>query len=267
MRAPQANILIFDSGVGGLSIASHIHQLLPAANLTYLADNALFPYGMLEDQLLIDRVCLLIGQAVSTYKPQLIVIACNSASTLVLPALREMTGIPVVGVVPAIKPAASLSRSKVIGLLATPGTIQRDYTDELIGDFAKDCEIIRVGSSELVLLVEQKLAGKPPSSTRLKQIMAQFQQHPNWQQMDTLVLACTHFPLIKDELASIAPQIRHWVDSGEAIARRAQSLLLDIQPVASSQAGWMALFSERSKISPPLVAYFNQLGFRDLRQL
>jgi glutamate racemase len=267
MSAPQSNILIFDSGVGGLSIASHIHQLLPAAKLTYLADNAWFPYGLLKDRVLIDRVCLLIGQAVAEHHPKLIVIACNSASTLVLPALRQMTGIPVVGVVPAIKPAASLSSSKVIGLLATPGTIQRDYTDELIGDFAKDCEIIRVGSSELVLLVEQKLAGITPSPSRLKEIMAQFQQHPQGQHMDTLVLACTHFPLIKNELASIAPQILHWVDSGEAIARRVQSLMPAIQPDVSKQSSWQAMFTDRSKISLPLTAYLNELGFRDVRQL
>lgn len=267
MTAPPTNILIFDSGVGGLSIASHINQLLPTATLAYLADNALFPYGLLQDQALIDRVCLLIEQAVATHTPDLIVIACNSASTLVLPKLRQMTGIPVVGVVPAIKPAAYLSRSKVIGLLATPGTIQRDYTDELIGDFARDCQIIRVGSSELVHLVEQKLAGIPPSPVRLEQIMAQFEQHPHWQQMDTLVLACTHFPLIKNELASVAPQIHHWVDSGDAIARRVQSLLLDIAPTEKQATRWQALFTDRSKISLALERYLNELGFKELRQL
>ena len=134
MNTVTANILVFDSGVGGLSIVEHIQQLLPASRLCYLADNKHFPYGLLDAPALIARVSDLISAAVQHQQADIVVIACNTASTLVLPELRRILDIPVVGVVPAIKPAAKLSLNKVIGLLATPGTIQRDYTDDLIGD-------------------------------------------------------------------------------------------------------------------------------------
>lgn len=267
MASTSANILVFDSGVGGISIVSHIQQLIPDANLSYLADNALFPYGMLNDQTLIKRVCLLIQHSLAITQPDLIVIACNSASTLVLPALRQQLDIPIVGVVPAIKPAALQSQSKVIGLLATPGTIKRDYTDELIGEFARDCQIIRVGSSELVTLVEAMIAGHPPDISQLEAVLQPFNKHPQGELLDTVVLACTHFPLIREPLAAAAPAIRYWVDSGEAIARRVQSLLL--QSVASPKPHRppIALFTDTAKINQAVATYFASYGLGNIQQL
>jgi glutamate racemase len=267
MTAKQPNILIFDSGVGGLSIAEHVRDMLPFAAIDYVADNALFPYGLLQDSRLIERVCLIINQAISSNKPDIIVIACNSASTLVLPTLREKLGIPVVGVVPAIKPAAKISKSKVIGLLATPGTILRDYTDELIGEFARDCEIIKVGSSELVQLVEQKVAGTPPTQNNLEEVLRPLTNHPRWQNMDTIVLACTHFPLIKQELAITAPNIKYWVDSGEAIARRVKSLLDEQGKDAPEIQLSKAQFSDLNTLNSHQRAFLSSLGFTELQQL
>ena len=255
-----ANILVFDSGVGGLSIVQHIRQQLPTASINYLADNKLFPYGLLDDQTLITRVIELVVTAVARYQADIVVIACNTASTLVLPALRHRLDIPVVGVVPAIKPAAQQSQSKVIGLLATPGTIQRDYTDDLIADFANDCEIIRVGSSKLVTVVEDKLAGHAVIPATFNEIIALFHYHPRWQQMDTMVLACTHFPLVKDELAKAAPQLKYWVDSGDAIARRVHSLLHTSIPRDSHPAN-IALFTDCKDLATPLMGYLQTLGF------
>lgn len=225
MNPNAAQVLVFDSGVGGLSIVQHLRDTLPAIRIDYLADNLYFPYGMMSDADLIDRVMQLIETANRQLRPDLIVIACNSASTLALPALREKITTPIVGVVPAIKPAAQLSQSKVIGLLATPGTIKRDYTDELIAEFAPGCEVIRVGSSQLVEIVEQQLSGQAQSLEVFTPIVSPFIDNPAAANMDTVVLACTHFPLVQPQLAAVLPTIKHWVDSGAAIARRVEFLL------------------------------------------
>ncbi len=221
----QARILVFDSGVGGLSIVQHLRGQLPATRLTFLADNRCFPYGMMRDDALIERVVLLLHQACNHYRPDIVVVACNSASTLALPALRETLTIPVVGVVPAIKPAARLTQTGVIGLLATPGTVRRDYTDQLIAEFAPDCEVIKVGSSELVHMAEAYCHGIIHPVERFTDILAPLTAVTTTAAVDTVVLACTHFPLLKAALAKAAPEVRHWVDSGEAIARRVVQLL------------------------------------------
>lgn len=267
MASTQANILIFDSGVGGLSIVNHINQLLPDCSSTYLADNALFPYGMLDEQTLVHRVCHLIKQCIAVNKPDIIVIACNSASTLALPHLRKLIDIPVVGVVPAIKPAATQSDTKVIGLLATPGTIKRDYTDELISEFANDCEIVRLGSSKLVEIVEQKMAGQAPSKQQLNDVLQPFRAHAQWQKMDTIVLACTHFPLIQQEIAAVTPEICYWVDSGDAIARRIKFLLPNAMKRPSKKQRSIAMFTELAKVNESLKSYFSEYGFEQLQQL
>ncbi|WP_090367846.1 glutamate racemase [Ferrimonas sediminum] len=221
----MSSILLFDSGVGGLSVYSHIRQAFPAWPIHYLADNARFPYGELEDQVLVSGCVSLIHETVNTLKPALVVVACNSASTLALPALRQRLSVPVIGVVPAIKPAALLSRRKVIGLLATPGTVSRSYTDELVNQFAADCEVLRLGSSELVRLAEDKLAGRPVSTSVLASILQPFMG--KGARPDVVVLGCTHFPLLREELSAVLGPDVALVDSGDAIARRAQTLLSD----------------------------------------
>ncbi|MCH1925909.1 glutamate racemase [Shewanella sp. C32] len=217
------SILVFDSGVGGLSILTEMQKLLPQHHYHYLFDHARLPYGELDEQVLIDGCVALIVPVAQQIQADIVVIACNSASTLVLPALRAMLAIPVVGVVPAIKPAAQLSRSKHIGLLATPGTIKRHYTHQLIAEYASDCHVELFGSSELVMIAEQKCAGLPVSQQQLAQLLGPVSQTT----IDVLVLGCTHFPMLKEEIASVLGHGVTLLDSGEAIARRVQQLLAD----------------------------------------
>ena len=217
-----AKILVFDSGVGGLSILQALQQTLPACEYIYASDNRAFPYGTKSAAFLIERVHNVLQALIEKKQPDLIVVACNTASTLVLPRIRQHFSIPIVGVVPAIKPAAQQSKTKVIGLLGTPGTVDRPYTQELINEFASDCEVIRVGSAELVTLAEQFLRGGAVPSETLRRILKPLFDK---QQLDTIVLACTHFPLMKKQFINAAPRPINWVDSGDAIARRVSSLL------------------------------------------
>lgn len=212
-------ILMFDSGIGGISVFREIKQLLPNISIDYLFDNLHYPYGRLSERQLVDRLVELIGQVVQQNQPQLLVIACNTASTIALPALRAHLSIPVIGVVPAIKPAALLSKNKVIGLLATHGTINRDYVAQLADSFASDCSLIKVGTNELVLMAEQAFRGQSIDLERLASVC-----HPLINTVDTIVLGCTHFPLLKKQLTMVIPQTVTLIDSGQAIAKRVYAL-------------------------------------------
>ncbi|HJF73973.1 MAG TPA: glutamate racemase [Gallibacterium anatis] len=216
-------ILFFDSGVGGLSVYREVKALLPNYNYLYCLDNACFPYSEKPGKLLEQR-CVEICQKIAINQQiDLIVIACNTASTIVLPAMRAAFNCPIVGAVPAIKPAAEKTQTKVIGLLATKGTITRPYVDDLIQQYAKNCEVRRLGSTDLVEIAEQKLHGKKVDYLAIKRAVAEW--HYEYE-MDTVVLGCTHFPLLKAELKACLPQVSFFIDSGKAIARRVQSLLL-----------------------------------------
>lgn len=214
------HILVFDSGLGGLSVAREIIRAQPQCRISYLADTAYFPYGTKNDAELIARIDTLMEQAIRTLAPDIIVIACNTASTLALAHLRCRFTQPFVGVVPAIKPAAGLSHSKTLGVLATPATIIRPYTAQLIADFAGDCRVVTFGSQALVSMAEAVLCGlQPPIEAIERELDGLFEQ-PQGANMDTIVLACTHFPLLGGILKQAAPHIRHWVDSGAAVARQ-----------------------------------------------
>ncbi|EIY8043486.1 glutamate racemase [Vibrio vulnificus] len=215
----QPNVLVFDSGVGGLSVFQEINKLLPHLNYYYLFDNQAYPYGELSPQTLLNRVEVLVEKMSRHFDIDLVVIACNTASTIVLPTLRNLLSIPVVGVVPAIKPASSLA-SKAVGLIATPATVTRQYTHDLIRDFAKEKEVELLGSTRLVDIAEEKLRGKPVDLAELRSIL-----RPMVNKVDVAVLGCTHFPLIKEEIQSVLGESILLVDSGEAIARRVKDLL------------------------------------------
>lgn len=229
-------VLIFDSGVGGLSVLRDLRARLPALDVIYLGDNAFFPYGDLVDEQIVARVLRLVGDAETQFRPRIIVIACNTASTLVLDQLRARVKVPVVGVVPAIKPAAALTVSGRIGLLATPATVRRPYLDALIREHARDKEVLRVGSSALVQQAERWLAGQLLDRALISQSVQPLVEA----KVDTVVLGCTHFPLIRQALFQALPEVLHWVDSGEAIARRVEYLLSQaarlIDPQRPSQA-------------------------------
>jgi glutamate racemase len=246
--------LIFDSGVGGLSVLSEILRVRPTLSYVYVADNAGLPYGDKSAEWLQQRVSAVIGAALQMYTPKLLVIACNTASTLVLPQLRSEVSFPVVGVVPAIKPAAAISKNRVIGLLATPATVNRVYTDGLIQDFAKDCHVIRVGSSRLVELVERKLRDQPFPLDELQRICEPFLVATP--QPDTIVLGCTHFPLVPAEIKTVLPGMT-LVDSGAAIAQRVQTLLEGAQPspMVSRKILFTALDPSIDQLQPYLQNY------------
>lgn len=215
-------ILLLDSGVGGFSILEEVAKRLPQAHIHYIADQKFFPYGEKTEDWLKERVLFLVESHLQAYDVDLVVIACNTASTATLDTLRAHVKIPVVGVVPAIKTAAIHSKNKRIGVLATPGTVSREYLTNLIKTYAHDCQVRSVGSTELVRMAELSLQGTLPNPEQLKKIIQPFID----EECDQVVLGCTHFPLVKQALVTIAPSI-HWVDSGEAVARRVYSLLCE----------------------------------------
>ena len=213
-------ILMFDSGVGGLSVLSHIRAVLPAASIVYAGDNGGYPYGTKSEAEIAARVPALLGRLAERYKPRLIVIACNTASTIALAHVRAALDLPVVGTVPAIKPAALASKTRVIGVLGTDATVRQAYVDNLVGEFASDCTVIRHGSARLVDIAEAKLRGIAPAPDEMRAIMAGVYAAPDGAKVDQLVLACTHFPLLAGEIAAASPTGVTLVDSGAGIARR-----------------------------------------------
>jgi glutamate racemase len=216
----QAPVLLFDSGVGGLSVLERVRAHRPEAAIVYCADNAGFPYGTKSEADLAARVPVLLGRLVERYHPCVVVIACNTASTIALGAVRQGLDLPVVGTVPAIKPAAAISQSKVIGVLGTKATVRQAYVDQLVRDHAADCTVLRHGTAELVELAEAKLRGEPSTPDAYAHVMRGLLDQPGAHDMDTIVLACTHFPLVKADLIAASPRSFNWVDSGDGIARR-----------------------------------------------
>jgi len=213
-------LLFFDSGVGGLSVLGPTRALLPRAPIVYVADNGGFPYGTRSEAEIAARVPALLGRLAERYRPRLIVIACNTASTIALPGVRAALDLPVVGTVPAIKPAAAASRTRAIGVLGTEATVRQPYVDDLSARFAGDCLVLRHGSARLVELAEAKLRGEPTDPADFAAALAGLLDQPGGERIDTVVLACTHFPLIADELAAASPRPLAFVDGGEGIARR-----------------------------------------------
>ncbi|EOC1314559.1 glutamate racemase [Cronobacter turicensis] len=261
----RPTILVFDSGVGGLSVYDEIRHLLPDLHYIYAFDNVAFPYGEKSEAFIVERVVEIVTAVQARYPLALAVIACNSASTVSLPALREKFAFPVVGVVPAIKPAARLTANGVVGLLATRGTVKRPYTHELIARFANECQIEMLGSAELVEIAEAKLHGEPVSLEALRRVLRPWLRMP--EPPDTVVLGCTHFPLLADELLQVLPEGTRLVDSGAAIARRTAWLLEHEAPDACSSdeniAYCMALTTEVAQLMSVLQRY----GFNKLEKL
>ena len=218
-------ILIFDSGVGGLSVCDAIVAAGLALEIDYAADNAWLPYGDKSDDALRARVPTLLAALTHRLQPDLIVMACNTASTIALDTARAIIAPPIVGVVPPIKPAAELTRTGTIALLATPATVTRPYTDGLIAQFASGKRVIRYGSTKLVEAAEAKLAGESADPAAIGDAIAHLFGAEGGGAIDVIALACTHFPLLRAELEEAAPRECAWLDSGAAIARRVGALL------------------------------------------
>jgi glutamate racemase len=219
-------ILVFDSGLGGLTVLREVVGARPDAHYVYVADDAFFPYGHHGEDQIIARVVPLIGELIAAHAPDLVVIACNTASTLVMSHLREAYRLPFVGTVPAIKPACASSKTKRVSVLGTRGTVQREYTRALIRDFSGGCEVTLVGSADLASLAEAALSGEEVNDDAIFAELAPcFVGDNERARTDTIVLACTHYPLLMDRLVRLAPWPVDWIDPAPAIARRVADLL------------------------------------------
>ena len=258
---PNDPILFFDSGVGGLSVLGRTRQLLPNAPIVYAADSAGFPYGKRSETEIASRVPALLGRLVERFRPRLAVIACNTASTIALDHVRSALDLPVVGTVPAIKPAAEVSKTRVIGVLGTEATVRQPYVDDLAARFAADCTIVRHGSPELVELAEAKLAGEEVSVDAVRRATQPMFDAPEGDRIDTVVLACTHFPLLEDELRSAFPGMTY-VDGGPGIARRIAHLTRE-QPWPAAPSDGLMVFTGDTRA--PSLSMLSRFGIAEIK--
>lgn len=249
----MTRVLVFDSGFGGLTVMREIEATAPALDLVYLADDAHFPYGEQAAEPLRDQIVETISHAIDTVRPDAVVIACHTASTLVLPPLRERFEIPFVGTVPAIKPAAEATQSGLISVLATPGTVKRDYTRSLIDEFASGVSVTLVGARRLAALAEDYLNNAPVDDNILRREIAPCFVETDQGRTDHVVLACTHFPLLIDELVRLAPWPVAWIDPSNAIARRVRDVIAT--PVSEAQGPRDFRFSSGRPWNLPLSRF------------
>jgi glutamate racemase len=259
-------LLLFDSGVGGLSVLAEVRAALPNAPIVYVADNGGFPYGTKTEAEISARVPALLGRLAERYRPRLIVIACNTASTIALAGVRTALDLPIVGTVPAIKPAAEQSQTRVIGVLGTNATVRQPYVDDLSAKFASDCLVLRHGSAELVRLAEASLRGEATPDSAYAEVMAGLFDQPGGDRMDTIVLACTHFPLVADRLAAVAPRPLTFVDGAKGIARRVTYLTRD-QEWPDAPSPGVAVFTTPIEVSPGLQASLAKFGLSKIECL
>jgi len=260
---PSAPILFFDSGVGGLSVLAPTLRLIPNAPIVYAADSAGFPYGKRTEAEIASRVPALLGRLVERFHPRLAVIACNTASTIALEHVRFALDLPVVGTVPAIKPAAEMSKSRVIGVLGTEATVRQPYVDDLAAKFAADCVIVRHGSPELVELAEAKLGGEEVGADAVRAAAQPMFDAPDGDRIDSVVLACTHFPLLEEELRAAFPRVSY-VHGGDGIARRIAFLTRE-QPWPGSPSGGLMLFNSAGRM--PSLEALARFGIGEVKTL
>jgi glutamate racemase len=255
----RPTILVFDSGLGGLTVFREIVKVRPDAFYVYIADDAFFPYAQRSEEELIGRLVPLMEGLVATYAPNLVAIACNTASTLVLPNLRARFPVPFVGTVPAVKPACLASRSRLVSVLGTEATVRREYTRGLIRDFGQGCDVTLVGAVHLAGLAERALRGDAIDDDAIAREIALCFVANEGRRTDTIVLACTHYPLLIDRLARLAPWPVDWVDPAPAIARRMMDLIgPPTAPAASGTA--RAIFTSGLEPTPALAAALARFG-------
>jgi glutamate racemase len=253
-------VLIFDSGVGGLTVFREVAASRPDARYVYIADDAGFPYGNQPEDTLIARIVAVVGEAIARHAPDLVVVACNTASTLALAELRARFTVPFVGTVPAIKPACAQSRSKRIAVLGTQATVSREYTRALIREFAAGCDVGLVGSPKLAGLAEMELSGMPAADAMIAAEIAPCFVDADGRRTDTVVLACTHYPLLTARFRKVAPWPVDWIDPAPAIARRVKDLLHEWQTAA--QTAPPQIFFTSGRVPPaPLAAALRGFGF------
>jgi glutamate racemase len=263
---PAVKIAVFDSGLGGLTVYQALRSRMPQAEYIYFADSAAFPYGGWQEEALVERLLDLFLHLIDTHHPDVCVLACNTASTIALAPLRVRFSTPFVGTVPAIKVAAERSKSRMFSVLATPGTVKRDYTFDLIRDFAADCEVALVGADGLAALAEQHMRG-----LRVDEKLLRTEIHPAFvekdgRRVDTVVLGCTHFPLLTEHMQRCAPWQVEFIDPADAIAKRTETVLSSSKSaqsgddIAFSSGKNLFLFSGDNSPDGRLAAYLQSVG-------
>ncbi len=237
------SILVIDSGIGGLTVLRELRVLMPDRRIVYVADNAAFPYGDWQEGALVDRMEALFKRLIDEHQPELVVIACNTISTLILPVLRNNHPIPFVGTVPAIKPAAGRTYTGQISVLATPGTVERDYTRNLIGEFAAKINVRLVGATRLAAMAEAYMLRQPIDEEIIKQEIEPCFIDRYGARTDVVVLACTHYPFLTNVFRRLAPWPVDWLNPAEAIARRALFLTGEAAEIQDSDIEDIAVFT------------------------
>jgi len=259
----RPRILLFDSGVGGLTVARAVRAVLPDAHYLYGADTAAFPYGAWDEPLLVERIVAVMARLIAQARPDVVVVACNTASTLALARLREAFAVPFVGTVPAIKPAAERTTSRIIGVLATPGTVNREYTRALIDTYAFHCMVTLHGAPHLAALAEAKLMGTAPDPAAVRREIAPVFRRRAGRRTDTIVLGCTHYPLLLPELEAASPWPVSFIDPAPAIARRVAGIVAALParlPEAADRAPDGTVFLTAPGAASSLAVYAGQ-GF------
>jgi glutamate racemase len=259
VASTSPTILVFDSGLGGLTVFREVAKARPDARYIYVADDAFFPYARHGETELIERVGALMAELIGNHRPDLVVLACNTASTLVLPHLRARFSVPFVGTVPAIKPACATSTSKRVTVLGTEATVRREYTRALIREFADGSEVILVGSAQLAGFAEAELNGTPVVDHLIAQEIEPCFVDAGERRTDTIVLACTHYPLLLERLTQLAPWPVTFIDPAPAIARRVVHLSGPQESAAWPEPARILFASGRSP-SPPLAAALARFG-------
>jgi glutamate racemase len=227
-RHGTPRLIVLDSGLGGLSVLRALREAVPEASVTYIADDAFFPYGALADDALIARVHELVGAAIAELSPDAVVVACNTASTITMPHLRAAYALPFIGTVPAVKPAAQLSQSCMVSVLGTPATVRRDYTRALIATHGEGCEYTLVGATGLAAITETVMAGGEVADTVIAAEIGPCFVRKDGRRTDVVVLGCTHYPLLIARLEALAPWPVTWLDPAPAIARRTANVLAEL---------------------------------------
>jgi len=260
------NLLVFDSGIGGLGVVAEIRRIQPQASITYLADNGFYPYGEKPDDSLIARILQTIGQGIALIQPDAIVIACNTASTVALSHLREAYPLPFIGCVPPIKPAAAASRTCHIGLLATAATIRRPYLADLKQQFAGDCTVHSHGTPILADLAEAKFRGHSVPLSDLAAAIAPMLTQPGAEHIDAIALGCTHYTFLLPELTELHPKIK-WFDPANPVARQTATVTLQFPPSIPGPHANMAIFTAALPDAEIMGAAIKQYGFTHLLHL
>lgn len=262
-QATPPRVLVFDSGLGGLSVLGALRQAAPEAAFTYIADDACFPYGALSDAALVARVGEVIAAAIAAHHPDAVVIACNTASTAVLPSLRAAHTVPFIGTVPAVKPAALLSHTGMVSVLGTPGTMRRDYTHGLIAEHGQGVTFNLVGSPPLASLAETIMEGGTVADEAIAAEIAPCFVEIDAKRTDVVVLACTHYPLLIDRLELLAPWVVTWLDPAPAIARRTANVLAErgfMVGVGTARTRGRIIFTSGKVPSHALVQVLGRYG-------